>query len=322
MELNLDNLKRMAQDEVSEAEARKSSNNDGYPIVYPGENGKLTVRLLFNLKSGIVQRRLIRHNAGKGKVTCMQLYGEDCPVCQAISNAESLNGKECGAFSKYGYKIRGICYAQIIDYDPVYFKGSDDPKKGDTVLLMYPKMIYDQINGIIVNAGDNLEMLLSNNNGIPVVIERSQKKGGYPDYNTYVYPYGPKKSFEDTEDKTGDELFDELLSSLPDLNVAMTPSYPDEKTRESNRALAELINQEYTSSSVMNPDSTDNTEDNNVNTKEDTQTGNNSLINNQLPIDNSDSIVANQPDCFGHHSDSDKKCMLCTFEAECYMKEE
>lgn len=324
MNLDLKNLREMAQDEVNNAKAKSSRSNDGYPIVYPGENGKLTVRLLYNLKSNIVQRRLIRHNSGKDKVACLQIYGEDCPVCEAISNAENLKGKECGAFKKYGFKNRGICYAQIIDHDPAYFKNDKDPQKGDTVLLMYPKTVYDQINEIIVNAGDNLEKLLSNNDGIPIVIERSQKGKGLPDYNTYVYPYGSKKSFKGDGEKTGDEKFDELLSSLPDLNDTIIPSYPNDEVRKKNRALADTINGEYINSSVVNPN--DNIELNNSEAMLNNDESDSSIservsnigdIGNQASIDNTNN---EQPECFGNHKDNDKKCMLCPYEADCYME--
>lgn len=314
MKLDLDTLKKKIQDEANEAKEQSERSNGGFPIVYPGENGKLVVRLLYNVKSGSVQRRVVRHPAGKGKVACLQPYGEDCPVCQAIHNVENMKGRECGAFSKYGFKTRGICYAMIIDHDPVYFTSPDDPKKGDVVLLMYPKTVYDQINTLLINSGDNLDKVLSENEGFPVIIERSQKKGGYPTYNTAIDPFGLKKVYEDNDEGTGEERFDSMLESIPDLNSTLIPNYPDDNLYKSAEALAQTITQEYMSSSIVNP-STDDTIEDDTNEVEESATTPVDVAN----IPDSSASSSDVPECFGNHCD-DKKCLICPIEADCFMK--
>lgn len=310
----IESLRKLAEEEISESNNRESENNNEYRIVYPAEDGKLTLRLLYNLKSRILQRKVIRHDTGKSKVPCMKMYGEDCPICSEINSAEELKGKDCGAWRKYGYKIRGICYAQIINFDGNYFKGKDDPKVGDVVLFMYPATIYKKINDIIKDSGDNLKMMISGNLGVPIVVER-KLKSRFPEYDASIYPWGAIKSFEDTQDKTGDEQFDELLMSLPSLSDTIVPALPTEDVRNSVRALSETIRQEYINSNVMNPEDNveEKVEENPVtNLSELGKSQNSEVVSNE----SQDSSSGN-PDCFGHRDENDPKCMACPYEIEC-----
>lgn len=262
---DLSKVRQLAQEEIDAKNERSQGNNEGsrYPLVYPAQNGKLVVKLLFNIKSGTVQRKLVRHNGEKEKIPCLQqMYGVECPVCASINQVEQTMGKEMGAWRKYGYKARGICYAQIIDHEATYFNGENDPKKGDVVLLMYPVSVYDDINRIILDAGEHLEELVAQNEGLPIVINRSLKGNGIPEYSTSVYPYGKKKSFEDSSEivdgkavvKTGEQRFEELLNEIPNLGEAMgVPQYQEDSTIEKANALGETIIQEYMGSKIVNP---------------------------------------------------------------------
>lgn len=353
MLLDLSKLQKHAQDEVDQASARAGSQeNEQYPVVYTGENGKLTVRLLYNVKMGGVQRKLIRHTSGSSKVACLQAYGESCPICEAISNAETVKGKECGAFSKYGFKTRGVCYAQIIDHEATYFTGDNAPKKKDVVLLMYPKTVYDQINKIIVDSGENIDKLLSNNEGIPIVIERSQKKGGFPEYKAYVYPYGAVKSFDDDAESTGEQKWDNMLSELPNLGENFVPDKPSDDIRNQARALAETITQEYINGNVVNPGDEvtpatpaeapvanaasmippQGIDPSNPNPSQTaTAPAPTSSVTPSAPVSQPTQTVQNtapvadvigasgKPECFGKHEDGAHKCMVCPYEADCYI---
>lgn len=321
MKYDLTKLIDRTREELEENNKRNNDENR-IPIVYPGENGKLTVRILYNPKMEAVQRKIVRHDGGKSKVPCLEVYGEDCMVCKAISEVENAKGKEAGAFRKYGFKTRGICYAIIVDHDKSYFKDDGSPEIGDIVLLMYPKTVYDQITKIISDAGEHLSKIVLENDGLPIVIERSQKGKAFPEYSATVYPYGSKKTFQDDGDdvpkdqfKTGDEKFEDMLAELPDLREAIVSSNPSDDIRKANRALAETITQEYFGGGLVNPgDKVEEPEqDERLSTTNMAQEAPVQSSQNDEQVDTS-----GRPDCYGNHSDSNK-CLMCPHEPDCYM---
>jgi hypothetical protein len=310
--VDLEKLREIARDEVEETQNRQASReNSKYPVVYTGENGKLTVRILYNVKAGLVQRKVIRHeSSSKSKVPCLQVYGEDCLVCKKISEVEQIKGRECGAFRKYGYKVRGICYAKIVDHEATYFRDNNSPKKGDIILLMYPKTVYDDINKIIVDSGEHLSKIIVANEGIPVVIERTQKGKEFPSYKAYVYPYGAVKAFESDSEGTGDQKFEDMLNDIPDISESLMPKYPSEDVRTTNKALAETIHQEYMNGSVINPNDSD--KDDNTSSSDIKEESTNIAQTSSNEIHG-----AGMPECFGNHVDNENKCLLCVYESEC-----
>lgn len=317
MKIDLNRLKEQAEMEIENSSKNSNDSNSKYKVVYPGENGKLIVKLLFNPKSGMVQRKIMRHDTGKSKIACLEQYGEECPVCRAVQEAEA-NRKESGTFRKYGWKVRGICYAQIIDHEATYFTKNGDPKKGDVVILQYPRTVYDLINKIIIDSVSQGVNLVSENEGIPIVIERNQKGNAFPSYNAYLYPYGSKKSFENDMEKTGEQKFDELLENLPDLSETIIPKYPTEEVRKQIKALSETIDQEYAiGNGVINPG-----EEVIEKNEEQFLSSNLGDIGNQLTNENNASsdqeIDGDKPECYGHHKNGEKKCMLCPLEEECF----
>lgn len=349
---DLSKVRQLAQEEIDAKNERSQGSSEGskYPLVYPAQNGKLVVKLLFNIKSGTVQRKLVRHNGEKEKIPCLQqMYGVECPICSSINQVEQTMGKEMGAWRKYGYKARGICYAQIIDHEATYFNGENEPKKGDIVLLMYPVSVYDDINRIILDAGEHLEELVAQNEGLPIVINRSLKGNGIPEYSTSVYPYGKKKSFEDSSEvidgnaviKTGDQKFEEVLNEIPNLNESMgVPQYQEDSTIEKANALGETIIQEYMGSKVVNPSEPQGTQfaseipQNMFNNPQQSQVNEQTQaqvvtpsttvpVNNQVsetivngPVQSA--TIGNHPECFGKHKDNDKNCLMCPMEDDCF----
>ena len=320
MQIDLNRLKLQAEEEQAESESKSGGDRYPYKIVYPGLNGKLTLKLLYSVKSETVQRKIIRHDSGGGpKVVCLAQYGEDCPVCKAIKEVETNYGKDSGVFRKYGYKTRGLCYVQIIDHDSAYFTRENDPQKGDTVLLQYPITVYNDINRIIIDSISNNVNLISENEGAPIVIERSQKGKGFPEYKTYLFPYGSKKSFEDTADRKGTEIFDDMLSGLEPLNDMVVPNLPSEDIREKAQELANTILQEFSGTTVVNPgDSKEPPAPQERVTDQSTNLGD---IGNAVPEQGMTPTKSGDvPECFGNHEDNAKKCMLCPYEDECFIK--
>lgn len=337
---DLSMVMQLAQDEIDAKNERgnySESSGNNYPLVYPIKNGKLTMKLLFNPKAGIVQRKIIRH----GKVPCLQMYGMECPVCSAISQVEEVKGKDAGAWSKHGYKVRGICYAQIIDHDPAYFTDDKDPKKGDIVLLMYPKSIFDDINNLFIDSGANLDQLVASNEGFPIVITRSMKSNGFPEYNTSI-SIGKVKSFQT------DEEFNDKLAEIPDLNETIVPKFQSDKVLEDAKALGETIVQEYMSSSMATPpppaqqsfiqqtetfpkvDPQAPAVSNPLNNPTSSATPapvQQSTTVQQQPVVEQATVTAttnaapntgSKPACFGQHKDNDKQCLICPFDDECF----
>ena len=320
---------KMAEELASTTKTENSFDSE-YPLVYVGNNGKLTVKLLANLKMGGLQRKLLRHPAdaeGKAKVPCMSAYGETCPICEAIRSIEQAKGKEIGAYRKYGYKIRCVCYAQIIDHDATYFTEQNDPKKKDVVMLMYPKTVYDQLNKIMVDAGSGIEKVLGMNTGIPVIIEKQQKGKEIPKYTATFDAFHEVSSFNT------DEEFVALLNKLPSLEDAYYPSMPTAEIRSKVQAVAEAITQEYLCSSIVNPTPK-------VETKTDvkvevpsTFSSSDDTEDDDLPFEVGDvttdiekkvdevvatSVPEGKPSCFSNHEDSEK-CSNCIHECDCVL---
>lgn len=305
-------LVQRAKSEIENSNSKNRNANAQYPIVYPHENGKLTLKILFNEKANTVQRQVIRHETeGKEKIPCLQSYIMDCPACNAVREIDDLLGKESGVYRKYGYKSRGICYAVIVDYDNTYFTKPNDPKKGDVVLFMYPKTIYDKINNIIFESGKNIESVIAKNEGHVIVVTRSTGNNGIPQYDVSVNPFNIIKCFEDDENSTGQEKYDNLLSSLPNLNEMIIPMSPTEEVHDKVRALADVIRQKYVSSTVINPAGTS--------PASMQQAGINTNANNGQPITTSPTTnnTTGKPTCYGQH-DNSAKCSDCIFESECY----
>lgn len=315
-------LQSLAQNELNEANERKNNEGgDRIPLVYPVHNGVMRLKFLFKEEAGIVQKKIIRHNIGKEKIACMSMYGEDCPICNEIRRVEDQYGKDCGVYSKYGYKVRGISYAVLVDYDDGMFSESNDPKKGDLILFMYPPSLYNEINNIIVRSGENIESLIASNYGKTIEIKRSQKIGGYPEYSINVYPYGEEKI------KETDEEWEEFVNNIPNLKDSMTPANPTEELREKVKAAVEAISVEYASNNVMNPNDKD--EDSKVTNVENKNENNGKPISSEvkdesedIPINKpepEDSTSSGNPSCFGCHSDTENKCLICPVEADCIL---
>lgn len=341
---DLSALEALIKKEMGELNNRGSrEENDRYPIRYLGSNGKITMKLFFNPKSNTTQRLLTRHDTGKKKIACLGMYGEKCPVCEAVSQVEETKGRELGVFRKYGFKRRGICYAQVIDHEATYFTEDNDPQKGDIFIPMYSRTVYDAITKILSEsmAAGSLKNIILSNEGLPVVVERTINKGNnIPQYSAHVYPYGSKKSFEDSVDEngnvvTGDQKFLEILNELPDLQDVLHPQYPTEEMLVESKALAESIIAEYLLSDIINPAA--NAVENNKGLPGVDTTGHNTVAGtpsqpDQKPVtqqqqqqpaqtpptevSNSVPNNSNLPDCHGNHEPGTQKCMMCPFETE------
>lgn len=310
---------KMSQELANTKSYSENSEGTGLPLVYLGQNGKMVTKLFYNPKMGGLQRKITRHPIdaeGKAKVPCLkEMYGEDCPICETIKNIKQAKGDDCGV-GKYAYKARGICYAQLIDFDPVYCSEQNDPNKGDTVMLMYPVTLYNKVNQLMVDAGDNVGKLIASNSGFATIFSRSQTGKKY-EYNVTLDALrGEVKSY-DTADQ-----YEDALSNLPNLNDAFVPSMPNDEIRNKVKAASEAIMQEFLGSAIVNPGDS---------AKEVTAPPPEFDNDDELPfeIEDEDEVVAktveatstieangNKP-CFGKHKDGDANCMNCPMECDC-----
>ena len=306
-------LQNNAQKEIDEANERgNNSSNNGYKLLYPHQNGSFRIKLIFNEKSGLLQRKIIRHKVSK--VPCLSMYGEDCPVCREIRNAEESAGKNCGAFQKYGYQVRGISYGVLLDYDKNMFTDSNDPKEGEVVLFMYPVGLYNQINEEIVKSGDFIESLVGKNEGKVFEITRSQNGNGPISYSAHVYAYGDMKVRET------DEEFDKLVEEIPNLADSVVPINLTEENLEKARAAAETISAEYISGKVIDPKN-----ESSVNKNDSNNDNGKSIEGAMNPPESSAGSNENnvssseddgKPECFKNYAD-DVKCRACPWEVDC-----
>lgn len=331
-------LQQKAQEEINEVNSRNSGNkNNGLPMVYPYNNGTFRIKLLFDEKSGLLQRKLVRHNTGSKKLPCLSMYGEDCPVCAKVSEIQDSLGRDSGVFSKYGYNTKCICHAVLMDDSDKAINSNRQDKIniGDAFIFMYPISLYNKINELIVKSGEHITSLLATNEGKTIEISRKQNGNGPVEYNASIYAFGDEKV------RQTDEEFNELLESLPALNDEIVPSSPTEDIRNSIKALVESINTEYVSGKVLNPNDQEQAQ---ASMKQDNDENGGSSIADALnrPVESEDqksnessnkdnmNISVGEdnnldsdgrPDCFGKHSDTDQKCLVCPMEVECITAE-
>ena len=323
--MDFSNLVRDTQKALDET---KSSGGSGehsttYPVLYPGEVGSLKLRLFYSEKFGALQsRQIARHDGAKGKVVCMSTYGEDCPVCAAISEVESVKGDKCGVRAKYKAKNRWLCYAQLVDFTGKYCTRDNDPKKGDMVIFMYPIQVFKAISSLIVEYAENLDKIIGGNEAKPFIFNMA-KTGSFIDYKVQLDAFGTIKSF------SSEDEFQDKMGELPNINGELCDVNPTEEVRVAAKALAETIRQEFMNSNIVNPSdgsSEPDTVPQNTNGSVANAGDVESMVSNMVntgSINDASSEDSDKPDgapeCFGHRENNSDKCSKCLHEPECYL---
>jgi hypothetical protein len=216
-------------------EAQNAIKNSGggegykYQLVYPNV-GNLTVKLLFNPKSNLVKRAINRHTIGEDKIACMKTYGQDCPICKVLEDAQNARGIDLG---KMRSVVRGISLAQYVESD---YK-IDKVKPGDIILLMYPWTVYKDISTILSQAKTEQEIasLIASNEGFLFTITR----GTDNKYSTQVNPFKKYKS------ANSDDEFMAMLNSLDDLNTMVLSNPISEEALKDVREVAQELTNTY-----------------------------------------------------------------------------
>ena len=337
MEINIENFLKETEmfleqeKEKASNRANKDGNNSQYPIVYPGAlGGKLKLKLLWNLKSNTVIKQIERHpgfgNNGNTKVPCLKKYGVACPICDIINKVEDEQGQNSNVKLKYGSKLQSIAFAQLIDYNEAY---TDMPERGSIVLFMFPYTIYSQIMTKMNEAGANSKVLCATNEGRTLDIDTALTRSASM-YSVSISPFGTVKSFET------DAEYDELLKSLPDLADTVTPRELNENLMNRVNAAADTIKAEYgmvpsdmpVTNNVANEQKTPQQviaeQANQQAAAQAVQTTVTQPVSPVQPVVEvtmdqklQEQVNSGRPECFGNHSMTEKKCLICPHAIDC-----
>lgn len=232
----------LAQAAQVTASAQEDSGG-GMKLIYP-QQGTLKVRLLYNNAAGVVMRKFERHTINKQKITCLQNYGVECPVCKMIENIQNATGADLWQLKR---TTRGIAYAEYIDSDYKWDNPNDAPKKGEIVILMFPWTIYTDLNRLITQAGQNIYSLIASNVGGVFKISR-WTESKQTKYRAEIDPF-------DNAHQTcpSEEEYQKLLMDLPSLNEKFVPIELTDNLTKAAQSTAEELNKEYLSPHVQQP---------------------------------------------------------------------
>lgn len=346
MEINIDNFLKETEAflEQEQERAKRGGNKEGsnYPIVYPGvPGGSLTIKLLWNMKSGTVIRQIQRHGGfgdkGRQKIPCLSKYGIECPICNKIKEIEDKLGESCGVKNKYSAKTQSIAYAQLIDYNDSY---KEMPEKGSIILFMFPYTIYKQIMTQLNQFGQDSKNLISTNSGKPFIINTALAQGPNM-YSVTVHPFNTIQSFE-----TDEEYF-KCLNDLPDLMDTLVPKDVNEDLMNRVNAAVDTLNGEYYGMQSDMPTKTETVPNQQVTIGSPVQQTQNTIpvqqvVQNQVNEQASAQAVqttttvaqqvqpqvtleqkieeqanSNKPACYGQYSMTEKKCLICPYGTDC-----
>lgn len=224
--------------------------NVGFKTLYPFNTGRLEFKFIGNEPSGLLYREVYFHeyfdSGNKKKVPCMNhMYGEACPVCDAINRVQDIYDDK-NVFSKYGYKKQGIMFAKLISHEPENYFGDskNPPKPGEIVLFMFPKSVIKELSNLIIEYRDELDDVFTNNATRLVSVKIGKGANGFPEYTFFV----KNKTVTLCENENGDPddiAFNEYMKNLPNLKEVRFPSSPNENDYKICRTIAEEITNKY-----------------------------------------------------------------------------
>jgi hypothetical protein len=323
--------------ENAQSVTEKSAGNSDLPrILYPGD-GSVSVRLLFNPSSNSVMRLIRRHKTDKNeKIICASQYHEDCPLCKAIENINSMTGNDLWTLKS---RVTGIAYAQYISCSQGYDWGSyGAPKEGDLVVLMFPWSLYKELSGIIQRSGEHANELLTTAQGRVITITRG-KDGSRVSYKAEINAFAPLY-----ESRSSQEEFDNWLVSMDNLNSVIVPEMMPSDLLMKLQIEADSLMARYTKASHIFPGTTPIPNNNNVGTMVGTVATPAASLNTEsvsanptvvpqadatsippTPTSETPTVQPAAPvaapsagkECFGHLDISKKECLLCSDAIKC-----
>ena len=251
---NFDFSKIIAQEqekqEAAMASGGNSANTSPYPTLYPFGVGKFDLKFIGNEPSGMLYREIYYHqrkvNNNTFKIPCLKrMYGIDCPVCNQVQKVQDMFDDK-NVYRKYGAVTRGIMFAQLISFEPANYFGDNHnhPKPGDIVLFMFPKSVITQLTNLIVEFGDELDSLFTNNTTRLITLKITMGNNGFPDYVFYTKNTNVTLCV-DGAGNPDDNAFNEFMANMPDLREMKFGSEPTEQDLKSINAIVEEMNALY-----------------------------------------------------------------------------
>lgn len=214
-------------------ENENAGNGSGFAHYIEPCMGKTKVRLLYNPKSGEVLRKVQRHwdTVQNTYVPCLKMYGESCPLCDVANEADKAGKGDW----KLNPQTKGLAYVQVVHMDEYPEKGL---KANDIGLFKFPKTVYDGLNNVLLNAGENVGSLIADPTGYSVIIDRTGK-GTDTKYSVMTDPFGKIVTA-----KTEEEM-KTILEGLDDLNEVDFPTAPTDEIRRAVKVAADARRKEY-----------------------------------------------------------------------------
>lgn len=237
------NLENVLAQAAQVAQQQEENAGGGMKLIYP-QQGTLKVRLLYNNAAGVVMRKFERHTINKQKVTCLQNYGMDCPVCKMIDSIQNATGADLWQLKR---TTRGIAYAEYVDSDYKWDDPKNAPAKGEIVILMFPWTIYTDLNRLISSAGQNIYSLIASNVGGVFKISRWSENKQIK-YRAEIDPFDQQH-----QTRASEEEYQKLLMELPTLNEKFVPVEPNDNIIKAAQSMADELNKEYLSPQVHHP---------------------------------------------------------------------
>lgn len=330
---------------VEKQENQGGGGNYTYPLVYPQAGHTITVRPLFNPKSGQILRLVNRHE----KVACYKTYGIDCPICKVQQQVKDMTGQDPFGRSKKS-KSRGICFAQYVSSTNQIDKGNNRGilQPGEIILFMFPWSVYSQINTIIQAISQTPtgmdQAFCHSQSGLYIQINVSAEFK----YNTTNVPYMTFPTQQSDDD------FMKMLEGMESLSEQVLPSSITEDVDKQVREYTDAIYRQFVAPSVPNqappasqpvqfnappqapsyqngsqqftgynppvaPRSTPQAFPQNYQSAPSyqTQVSNNSQTPPWEVPQQTSAPVSGHPACFGKHVQNDPKCICCPDEMVC-----
>lgn len=243
MPFDLSAVSAAAQQVASQGEGQERRTYR-YQLIYPGQEGTITAKFLFNPKSQSVARLIRRHKINGVNQPCARTWGQDCPICNALKEIENVTGME---HPQMASRTRGISFVQYVS-STYSLEGMNGPiNQGDIVLLMYPWTIYKDLNQILQQAKtpEDLAQLVASNEGmlINVIHEENFK------YSAQINPFSKHQTCANEQE------FENFLNSLDSLNEQILPESYDQDMQNKLNEIAEELRSEYiaTGPKTVNP---------------------------------------------------------------------
>lgn len=233
-----------AANAVVESQENRGDSQYKYPLVYPQAGQTITIKPLFNPKSGQIVRLVHRHE----KVACYRTYGVDCPICKIQQQVKDLTGQDPFGRTKRS-KSRGICFAQYVTSSEPIDKGSGrgNLQPGEVILFMFPWSVYTQINTTIqaiAQTPTGMDQAFCHaKTGLILQISVT------PDfrYTTTTVPYMVLQNCQQTDDQ-----FMSMLEGMDSLMDQVLPPTITEEVDKQVKEYTDAIYRQYISPQVPN----------------------------------------------------------------------